>query len=172
MTDQERSKLLSEFHKRKERNVGRLMGKTKRFMDMSMEKTWQKNGFHDLRIAHISIMTYIPSDGISMNGLTDTLNISKQAISQIVKELTEIGYLEVKHHPTDKRIKLLFHTSKGEDFLITLLKTSKEIEKKFIKILGKEKYDTLSDILFDLVTNIPHPKLGLNQLGGSYFPSK
>lgn len=70
-------------------------------------------GFTDVRPAHGFAFTLLSAGGATVVELARHLDVTKQAASQMVEELTAKGYVERRPHPDDARAKLIVLTDKG-----------------------------------------------------------
>ena len=150
--DARTKKIFKEFQERKSKYVGRMLKLTSRYVEEQVEKMWKERGFEDIRTGHIALIANIHPDGTSVNTLAEKAYTSKQAMSQILKELEEFGYVESTTDPEDKRAKVIKLTEKGIAFIELLLHCGKEIDKRFTKILGKEKMQQFTELQFELVS--------------------
>ncbi|MFW6000862.1 MAG: MarR family winged helix-turn-helix transcriptional regulator [Halanaerobium sp.] len=65
--------------------------------------------------ANLLYYLYKDGDGISQQSLKDNLAVDKATVSRSVSTLIEKGYLKKESSPEDKRINLIFITSKAEE---------------------------------------------------------
>ncbi len=152
--DVKTKKIFKEYLQRKARFVGRLTKLIAKYMDEELEKMWRENGYNDIRILHLPVLVNVHPDGINVNALAEKARSSKQAISQILKELEEFGYVEMSTDPDDKRVKIVTFSEKGIGFISQMLGCAKELEKRFMKMLGKEKLHQLIELQYELVCNL------------------
>lgn len=71
-------------------------------------------GFGDIRPPHANVFTFARPDGIHVSELTRLANVRKQTMAQVVDELEELGYVERRPDPRDRRARLVFLTARGE----------------------------------------------------------
>ncbi|MEV6636092.1 MarR family transcriptional regulator [Actinoplanes sp. NPDC051470] len=79
----------------------------------SIDAGVRARGFTDVRPAHGFAFTLISDGGATVVELARHLDVTKQAASQMVEELTAKGYVERRPHPDDARAKLIVLTDKG-----------------------------------------------------------
>lgn len=84
-------------------------------------------------------------DLAQVNGLT------KQAMSQIVAEIEQQGYIAKKEDPSDGRARKLRLTAKGKKLIQDSLEAYEEMEREFEVLVGREKLDTFKEIAAELV---------------------
>ncbi|MFT4033078.1 MAG: helix-turn-helix domain-containing protein [Siphonobacter sp.] len=148
--DKELKKKLEEFKSHRNRIMGRLLSRAFRLVvDISSEHLVAA-GYESYRLGHMILMVHIELDGSTINELAARVGITKQAVSKIVKELQEQGYVETEKHPDDARSVLVKITNKGARFTLEWKQCTKIIDEKFQTILGSERLEQLKDILVDL----------------------
>ena len=55
-------------------------------------------GYHDFKVGHVMVMMNLKEEGITAAEISKKVHVSKQAISKLVHELAEEGFvLNVKH---------------------------------------------------------------------------
>jgi DNA-binding MarR family transcriptional regulator len=71
--------------------------------------------------AHHRVLHFINRNpGMKVADLLDTLRITKQSLGRVLKQLVDEGYVEQKEGPDDRRHRLLYVTSKGEQLAMKL----------------------------------------------------
>ena len=138
MMDAKTKKIMKEFEQKRKKYVGKLSAMIHKYIYEQIEKVWQVNGFDDIRVGHLPLLTNIHPDGVSVNSLAEKAYITKQAISQILKELEESGYVETNADANDKRVKIVKLTGRGVAFISKLLECSKNIDNQFASIITRE----------------------------------
>lgn len=64
--------------------------------------------------AHHRVLHFVDRrPGMRVADLLDILKITKQSLGRVLRQLIEIGYVEQKPGPVDRRQRLLFTTAKG-----------------------------------------------------------
>lgn len=84
-------------------------------------------------------------DLAQVNGLT------KQAMSQIVAEIEQQGYIAKKEDPSDGRARKLKLTAKGKKLIQDSMEAYDELEAELEGLIGREKLATFKDIAAELV---------------------
>ena len=71
--------------------------------------------------AHHRVLHFVNRNpGLTIAELLDILQITKQSLNRVLKELLEQGYVESRAGETDRRQRLLFPTDKGRDLALAL----------------------------------------------------
>lgn len=79
----------------------------RRIDEEAVARMREQHGWSELTPAHTRLFPHIDLDGTRATTLAGRLNVSKQAISQLVSDLEEMGVLERVPDPSDGRAKLV-----------------------------------------------------------------
>jgi DNA-binding MarR family transcriptional regulator len=145
--------------------LSRLVVKTYRILQSLNGNFLRKNGYDNFKIGHIGVMMHVTNEGITAAELSKIIGISKQAMSELVKELIKKNFLELKPNPNDHRSNLIHKTEDGIKFLAVLMQSRIFIDQEFSNILTEEKLILLKELLFEVVDHYDtqsHP-LSLNE---------
>jgi|GEM_PF-425014 len=160
MHDSLKTRLL-DFKAQKNRLMGRLLSKSFRFLSDLASEQLREKGYDTFRLGHLISLIHIDVDGSTINELASHAGITKQAVSKIVKELADAGYVQTEKHPGDARSVVVTISDKGAQFMLDWKECTVVIDERFRSILGAERLDLLKDLLFELVDHYE------TQLGGS-----
>jgi DNA-binding MarR family transcriptional regulator len=123
-----------------EKNISGLIHHLSRQLTNSSNLKWTAIGYPDIRTTHVSILIRIEAKENNHNIVAKQLGISRQAISKLNHELIENGYLATSPTENNKKSETLSLTNKGRQFLVDFKKANQDLERAFIKILGKERF--------------------------------
>src|SRR3954449_2667392 len=70
-------------------------------------------GYDDLQPRHGAVLAFLDEDGVRATELARLSGRHKQIVGRIVDELEELGYVERRPDPLDRRAKLVFPTKRG-----------------------------------------------------------
>jgi DNA-binding MarR family transcriptional regulator len=77
--------------------------------------------------AHHRVLHFVNRNpGLTIAELLDILQITKQSLNRVLKELLEQGYVESRAGETDRRQRLLFPTAKGQELALALARPQAE----------------------------------------------
>jgi DNA-binding MarR family transcriptional regulator len=110
-------------------------------------------GYQQVKIGHIMLMMNLSDEGSTSMELARRVQISKQAMSKLVNELAQKGFLEIVKHPEDHRATIVKATSNGNKFLKDLDFCRRHVETEFAQVIGQEKLENLKDILYIMVSH-------------------
>ncbi len=106
----------------------------------------------DLRPAHLSLMPYLEHHGSRITNIAERAAISKQAVSVLVAELTEMGILEAVPDPSDGRAKLIRFTTLGRSEIARGLALLADIDTRIETTLGAARSRALLKALAEIDT--------------------
>ena len=109
-------------------------------------------GIVDTRPSHGNVMEHLAfEDGLRLNDLARKAGITPQSMGQFVDELEELGYVERRPDPEDRRAKRVYLTSKGKRSNRIEWNVVKEVESALEELLGprrlRELRKTLSQVI-------------------------
>ncbi len=114
-------------------------------------------GFSDFPPASTNILFNLDPEGTSLAVLTERLDISKQAVSQMTKELVQRGYVELRPNPQDGRSKLVRHTNRGIEFMEAIFRVKFSLQDELSTLIGEEDMEQLETDLEAMTEYLKRP---------------
>jgi DNA-binding MarR family transcriptional regulator len=108
-------------------------------------------GYNDLHPRHGAVLAYLDQDGIRATELARLSARHKQVIGRLVDELEELGYVERRPDPGDRRAKLIFPTERGLDQVRLGDEIIADIEARHSSEVGARTYAQFRDVLRGVV---------------------
>jgi DNA-binding MarR family transcriptional regulator len=108
-------------------------------------------GYDDFKIGHCMAMLNLEDEGITAVEIAKKVNVSKQAMSKLIQELIEKGFVRAVKHPLDHRATLIRSTESGKKFLEVLMIVRKKVENEISQVIGVEKLNQLHLILREIL---------------------
>jgi DNA-binding MarR family transcriptional regulator len=108
-------------------------------------------GHEDLHPRHAAVLAYLDEDGVRATDLARLSGRHKQVIGRLVDELEQLGYVERRPDPADRRAKLIVPTERGLAQLRLGDEIIAEIERRHAEATGPRVYAEFRDILRGLV---------------------
>lgn len=105
--------------------------------------------------SHSAVFAQISRDGSRLSALARGANMTPQAMGELVDELEELGYVERRPDPTDRRAKLITLTPRGHACIAAGIATIRGIEARIDQILGPDGHAELRRLLTELLTSAP-----------------
>lgn len=103
-----------------------------------------------LRQSHFRVISAVPPEGISVTELGERVGMSKQGCGQFVTGLVESGHLRTEPEPSDRRVRWVRRTAKGDRTLAAVTKRMLEIEDDWSTRVGERRYRTFRRVLEEL----------------------
>jgi DNA-binding MarR family transcriptional regulator len=100
-------------------------------------------GFPDVTRAHVSLFRYPGLDGTRPTDLAEELQISKQAVNDLLRELEQRGYVQREIDAVDRRSRLIRLTDRGIELELTILAAARDAETQLERRLGVAKLRAL-----------------------------
>lgn len=108
----------------------------------------RSRGFTQLRLAHDALFaTLSGSHGERSSDLAARAGITKQAMGEVVRELVNLGIVEMTPDPEDGRAKLVTYTKMGREFASRGFRHILDVEQSLIEIVGQDAFDTTVAVL-------------------------
>jgi DNA-binding MarR family transcriptional regulator len=144
-------KQLRESQILKSQNWGKLISiSRKQFEEWSINRLC-KHGYQDFKIAYMPVFMNIPPEGINNNELARIARVTKQAMSKVVKELQDMGYIKSKVSPEDKRNFIIVLTDKGKKLVIECRLAMKDLMDEYRQVFGKKEFDAMLQMIQKIV---------------------
>jgi DNA-binding MarR family transcriptional regulator len=107
-----------------------------------------QKGFKGFKMVYMPVIMNIDLEGTNNNDLAKRAQVTKQAMSKVVKELQHMGYITSKTDPNDKRSTIFMLTAKGKNFIQGARDSVAELMEEYRSVLGKKNFDeTLHNLL-------------------------
>jgi DNA-binding MarR family transcriptional regulator len=133
-------------------NLGRDVNYLSRELSRSLMEKSRARGHNGLKLNWDTVFLNLDfREGSRLVDLAQVNGLSKQAMSQIVAEIEQQGYIAKKDDPTDGRARKLKLTPKGKKMVQDSLEAYDELERECELLIGSEKLETLKNIVSELV---------------------
>ena len=107
-------------------------------------------GFAELRPAHGCVFGNIDDRGSRLTDLAERSGFTKQSVGEAVADLERLGFVERVRDPADGRAKIIQLTAHGREALTASQEIFADIERRFSKEVGRERYAQFRQTLLDL----------------------
>ncbi|HST40897.1 MAG TPA: MarR family transcriptional regulator [Conexibacter sp.] len=124
-------------------NIGFLVSFAFRAMLDQHHTLLSTHGVRDFRAAHGYILLAVQGEGITLTDLVAQTQISKQAISPLVRELEEQGLVRRTPDPGDRRRLRIQLTEQGDGVLRAAVQCWQEIAEGFVDLVGETAFASL-----------------------------
>jgi DNA-binding MarR family transcriptional regulator len=98
-----------------------------------------RRGYVDFPFASASVLWLLDEGGTRSTTLAQRAGVTKQAMSQQVKQMEREGYLEQVQDLSDTRAKVVRMTPRGESVKAACAEVREELNQAIAKLVGKRK---------------------------------
>ena len=125
-----------------------------RSVEIRLLQRLEEHGITDIRPAHFKVFEYLPPEGARLTDLARDAQSTKQAMSYLVYDLVELGYLERVPDTSDGRASLILLSARGLQMEAIAVSAVAERDAEWRETIGNEQYAQLGNILTALNTAI------------------
>ncbi|WP_080058230.1 MarR family winged helix-turn-helix transcriptional regulator [Spirosoma aerolatum] len=143
-----------QFRLIRERSVGRLFWRLKRFTSSYIEPRLHALGYTDFKMSYLMFLSNIEEQGTTNNELAKRACVTKQMMSKIVGLLEEEGYIYTQKNPNDSRSSIIFLNARGKELFVALEGCMQEARTKFDSIVGHDRMEQVIETMYTLVTEL------------------
>jgi DNA-binding MarR family transcriptional regulator len=102
--------------------------------------------------AHHRVLHFVNRQpGLKIAEILGILQITKQSLGRVLRELLETGFLEVRPGPVDRRQRLLFPTAKGRKLALDLARLQSKRFARVFESLPPGAYDQAVRFLLEMI---------------------
>ncbi|QMW03359.1 MarR family winged helix-turn-helix transcriptional regulator [Spirosoma foliorum] len=138
----------------RERSLGRLFWRLKRYTSNLIEPKLHALGYKDFKMSYLMFLSNIEEGGTTNNELAKRACVTKQMMSKIVGLLESEGYIYIQKNPTDSRSNIIFLNDRGKELFISLKGCMEEARDKFDVIVGHDRMELVLDTLVELTNKL------------------
>ncbi len=106
-------------------------------------------GYVDLTRAHVSLFRHPTLDGMRPTDLAAEMQISKQAVNDLLGDLERQGYIRRDVDPADRRSRLIRLTAKGMKLEDTVRLAAQDAERQLERELGRDRFRSFREALVE-----------------------
>ncbi|MFZ6011193.1 MAG: MarR family winged helix-turn-helix transcriptional regulator [Bacteroidota bacterium] len=135
----------------KQHSWGKLVHYLKRQFDQWVMEELLAHGRSDFKLAYLPFIMNIEPEGTNNNDLAKRARVTKQAMSKVAKELQELGYIQSKTDPKDKRSSIFLLTERGKQFVVDGRLCVKDLMEEYRSVVGKAKFDAMIQTMLAII---------------------
>jgi DNA-binding MarR family transcriptional regulator len=106
-------------------------------------------GYVDLNPTHVSLFRHPTLDGMRPTDLADEMQLSKQAVNDLLRDLERQGYIRRDVDPADRRSRLIRLTAKGMKLEDTVRLAARDAERQLERELGRDRFRSFREALVE-----------------------
>jgi DNA-binding MarR family transcriptional regulator len=142
--------------------LGLLLRLLHQHWSQSIEAALNDAGFGDIRPPHANVFAFVPAEGIQVSELAQLSRVRKQTMAQVVEQLEEMGYVERRPDPRDRRGRLVFLTERGQSVRPVGAAAGRNVEQQWARLSSPETIQALRGSLETLLAELgPHGTPGI-----------
>lgn len=112
--------VLEKYRRFNNHNLARLVRTVERHMTNEISRRLQESGYKSLSARHLQVFENLDTEGVSIINLAQRAGVSKQAMSKMVKEVANEGFVDVVTDNRDNRVQLVNATEKGASLIVDI----------------------------------------------------
>ena len=124
-------------------NWGKALSISKKQFDEWVIRKLYSQGYHEFKIAYIPVLVNIGPEGTGNKELAQRTRVTKQAVSKVLKDLEDYGYITSKPAKDDKRNSIISLTDKGKKLVIASRICMRELMDDYRREFGAKEFDHL-----------------------------
>ena len=106
-------------------------------------------GYVDLNPTHVSLFRHPTLDGMRPTDLAGEMQLSKQAVNDLLRDLERQGYIRRDVDPADRRSRLIRLTAKGMKLEDTVRLAAQDAERQLERELGRDRFRSFREALVE-----------------------
>jgi len=106
-------------------------------------------GYADITRAHVSLFRHPTLDGMRPTDLAGEMQVSKQAVNDLLRDLERQGYIRREVAQADRRSRLIRLTAKGMRLEDTVRLAARDAERQLERELGRERFRSFREALVE-----------------------
>lgn len=124
-----------------------LVDRANRALQADMVRTAHLHGHPEVKPAHNSVFATLSEEGSRASDMAARAGITRQSMGEIIREMVDLGILEMRPDPDDRRAKLVTYTDHGRRVAADGYRHLIELERRFEEEFGTVEYATTREIL-------------------------
>ena len=129
---------------------------------MELSELWNRElmkrslarGHAGLKMSFATVMAYAGFPNARLTDIAARNGLTKQAISQIAREIASLGYIRLTPDPDDARARNIVLTERGRLLIAESLAEIEEFHTEMVALIGAEKMATLETIITELCEKV------------------
>lgn len=99
----------------------------------------RESGWPDVTRAHSLVFAHLDRGGTRSSELARRMGVTRQAMHQTVRELVDLGFLELAPDPKSQRARLIILTRRGKDLVGDARAIFRELEDTLERRIGRKR---------------------------------
>ena len=133
-----------------EPNLGTLLLAAYRRFEQQLFAGFAAAGHKAVKFKHGAVLANLDRAGTRPTDLAARAGMTKPSMGELIDELEDLGYVERRPDPRDRRAKLVAPTARGSALVDLAVHLISSMEADYKKRLGAGRYQELREVLDDL----------------------
>ena len=122
-----------------------------RLLSADMFRASHERGHTQIRAAHDPVFATLYSAGARASDMAQRAGITKQSMGEAIRDMVDLGLLEMTEDPTDRRAKLVKFTDAGLEVAQDGKRHMYELEQQWKDKFGEENYEIAREVLEGII---------------------
>ncbi|MEI9921923.1 MAG: MarR family transcriptional regulator [Bacteroidota bacterium] len=144
-------KQLSEVQLLPTQNWGKLISVARKQFEEWTLRSLTKHGYANFKIAYMPVLMNIGPEGMGNKELAQRARVTKQAMSKVLKELQDSGYITSKVSKEDKRNSIISLNDKGKKLVVLSRQCMIDLMDQYRNAFGKKDFDAMLQLLQKMI---------------------
>ena len=128
-----------------------IVARAVRVLTTDMMRESHARGHTQIRPAHDPVFATLPSEGARASDMAARAGITKQSMGEAIRDMVDLGLLEMTEDPTDRRAKLVTFTDAGMEVAQDGKRHMFALEQQWKDKFGAENYEITREVLEGIV---------------------
>lgn len=124
-----------------------LVSKLRRKLDAQIEAEVHYRGYKNFKSSYLPVFLLLFKEGNTTVKIAESCGVSKQAISKLLLEMSELGLVKTQVNKQDRRSTIVLLSAKGLRMATEVRKCLVKLTDNYKSLMGKGKYDTMVELL-------------------------
>ena len=128
-----------------------LADRANRALQADLVRTQHRRGHPEIKPAHNLVFATLAPDGSRAADMAVRAGMTRQSMGEVIRDMVDLGILEMRPDPDDRRAKLVTYTEHGQWVAGNGYEHLRELERRFADEFGEREYDIARDVLARVV---------------------
>jgi DNA-binding MarR family transcriptional regulator len=128
-----------------------IVARAVRLLATDMLRESHARGHTQIRPAHDPVFATLPSAGARASDMAQRAGITKQSMGEAIRDMVDLGLVEMTEDPSDRRAKLVTFTDAGLKVAQDGKRYMYELEQQWIERFGEKEYETAREVLEGII---------------------
>ncbi len=124
-----------------------LVDRANRALQADMVRTLHRHGHPEVKPAHKAVFGALSPQGSRAAEMAARAGMTRQSMGEVIRDLVDLGILEMRPDPEDGRAKLVTYSEHGLRVAGDGYQHLSEFERRFAEEFGEREYDVARDVL-------------------------